>query len=115
MYKFIVILLLISSPALADGPWIEFEGSYTIGGKTLHDSPSYEKDNTHVRFTIHGDAAKRIYLMIEGSPMEDLCGIDHLTKVSGNIKCDYFDINEQYACYFGIGVKDNDVVKGALC
>ena len=53
--------------------------------------------------------------MIETEPTLDRCGPDHLTKVSGNIKCDFFEDDQKYACYFGVGLRENDIVKAVWC
>ena len=110
-----VIALLIGSVALAGSPWIDFEGDYVIGGKTLFDPPPSEPRTTHIRFRIFGSAAKEMYDLIDVDPILDQCGPDHLTKLSGNIKCDYFDEDQSYACYFGVGLRDNEIVKAVWC
>jgi hypothetical protein len=112
---FTMILLTVYLGAHAESPWNEFDGDYAIGGREISDPPEDQPSNTHVRFRIYGEAAQQMYNAITSDPVIDRCGPDHLTKVSKNIKCDYFEDGEKYACYFGIGFRENEVVKGVSC
>ena len=108
--------IVICSTASAGSPWRELDGSFVVGGPAIGDvPPEVRTAGTHIRFGIFGDAAKEVWSMIDAPATFDACGEDHLTKRSGSIECGYYESNDRYACYFGVGIASNEIVRGATC
>lgn len=117
-FQILVLVTAIGTApeSAAESPWRELDGVFLIGGPAIGDVSQEVRDaRTHIRFGVFGEAAEEMWQMIDAPAVFDACGEDHMTKRSGSIECGYYEADERYECYFGIGVTTNDVVPGAAC
>jgi len=115
MRIFLVLLLFFSIPVFADDPFKELSGQFYISGKSVSDAPNNENKDTHIYIRLNGEAAKKMYNMIKSEPIINRCAVNHLSKFSGNIQCDYFEKTKMYSCQFSVDVKNSQIGLGSSC
>jgi len=115
MRVFLVFFLFFSIACFADDPFKELNGQFHISGKSVNDAPRNESKDTHMYIRLNGEAAKKMYKMIKSEPIINRCAVNHLSKFSGNIQCDYFEKTEKYSCQFSVDVKNSKIGLGGSC
>ena len=115
MKKLFLLTLAITSNSFAESPWKEFSGLYHIDKAPIYDPKEPLEERTHLYLALQGDPAEELYNQIEGEPILSKCGIDHLYKSVGNIRCLYYQSQTKYSCEFSINIKEGIVAPAGWC
>ena len=116
LFAIIVVLILVSSLAMAAVAYNQLTGTYRIGGKIFYDPPKNEPQDTHLYIQLTGDAAKDLYQTMQIKPKPDACGDEgSLTKVVGNMQCTRSVDTKTHRCWFGVNVINQKIVNGVVC
>jgi hypothetical protein len=92
------------------------KGSYKVGGKTLHDPPDSEPQDTHFYLDLEGNAARDLYKSMKAKAQDGVCGEPgDLTKRSGGVQCTMVKGGKEYHCAFGVELGTQRIVPGVVC
>ncbi len=116
MSRLLIFLFVVSGSGFAADSHRDLSGKFGIGGETIIDPPQNEPKNTHIYFSITGEAAKEMIFMIKSNAVRDICLDDGtVTKFAKNIQCQFDPDRNRYACYFSVGVYSNEIGPGIAC
>lgn len=111
----ILAIALLSLTAYA-AEYKPLVGSYSIAGKTLYDPPANEAHNTHIYFSLDGKAARDLYESMKTKAIPNACTDDgSLSKRAGEMQCTRSKDGKEYQCWFGIDLRTQKIVNGAIC
>ncbi len=113
----ISLLALVAVASLANaGDYKPLSGAYSIAGKTLLDPPGTEAPNTHIYFSIKGKAAIDLWDSMKTKAIPHSCANDgSMLKRVGEMQCTRSDDGKEYQCWFGIDIKNQQIVGGVVC
>ena len=95
--KWFVGVLMLATSVYANGPFMDFPGSYHISSAPIID-PKRNFTSQYPRYlAIKGQVAEQIYNQLESEPMLSECGVNHYTKSVGHFECSFYPSNGDFS------------------
>lgn len=113
-FVWVGFLQFILSPLSSANEWGVLEGTYAITGASVIDPVDGEASNSHIRFSLSGETAKRLYDAMKTEAVVDEC-TEALAKNIGEMQCLFYESGASYECYFSINIASQRVEYGVPC
>jgi len=111
---FILITLVVVSMNSQAAEWKPLSGIYAVTAENYLDPAEGEPDNTHYRLQLDGAAAEDLFHALPSPVSMDEC-TGTKQKISGDMKCLYYEAESRYECAFSINLQENRIEYGVAC
>ena len=107
-------LMVASVPSASAADWQPVKGTYAVTAENYLDPSEEEPKDSHIRFQLSGETARDLYLAMKVAEKPDEC-TGATAKQIGEMRCLFYNNEEEYACDFSLNVAQQKIEHGVAC